>query len=217
MGLSCLTDPAIDIVADASTLINLNASGQVRAIVPALPNALLVTDVVLGELQENSRRGRRDADLLNGLISEGLIRLVKVEALKEGIFQRLVSGRSIDTLDDGEAATIAYAVEARAMALIDERKANRICRGSYPQLVVGCTVDVLCHDRVQEVLTRAALGQAVFDALQGARMRVLQRHLAWVVDMIGPERAVLCESLPRSARLAKAVDKATLDAESVQE
>jgi predicted nucleic acid-binding protein len=217
MGLSCLTDPAIDIVADASTLINLNASGQVRAMVSALPNALLVTDVVLGELQEDSRSGRRDAHLLSGLISEGLVRLVKVEALKEGIFQRLVSGRSIDTLDDGEAATIAYAVEARAMALIDERKANRICRDSYPQLVVGCTVDVLCHDQVQEVLTPAALGQAVFDALQGARMRVLQRHLAWVVDMIGPERAVLCESLPRSVRLAKAVDKATSDAESVPE
>jgi hypothetical protein len=93
MGLSCLTNSGIDIVADASTLINLNASGQVRAIVSALPNAFLVTDVVLGELQEDNRSGRRDADLLTRLISEGLIRLVKIETLKEGIFQRLVSGR----------------------------------------------------------------------------------------------------------------------------
>jgi predicted nucleic acid-binding protein len=217
MRLSCLTNPAIEIVADASTLINLNASGQMRAILSALPNVLLVTDVVMGELQEDSRSGRRDAHLLAGLISEELIRLVKVEELKEGIFQHLVSGRSIDTLDDGEAATIAYAVEANAIALIDERKANRICRGSYPQLVVGCTVDVLCHERVQEVLTHAALGQAVFDALQGARMRVLQRHVTWVVDIIGAERAALCESLPRSARLAKVPVKATSDAGSVQD
>jgi predicted nucleic acid-binding protein len=216
MRLSCLTDPAIGLVADASTLINLNASGQVRAILAAIPNPLFVTDVVMAELQEDSRSGRRDADILAGLISEGLIGLVKVEELKDGIFERLVAGRSVDTLDDGEAATIAYAVEARAMALIDERKANRICRDSYPQLVVGCTVDVLCHDRVQEMLTRSALGQAVFNALHGARMRVLQRHLAWVVEIIGPERAALCESLPRTARVAKAGGRATSDA-SVQD
>jgi predicted nucleic acid-binding protein len=207
MALSCLTDPAVNIVADTSTLINLSASGQVRAIVSALPNAMLITDVVRDELQEDSRSGRRDADLLAGLIVEGLIGLVKVEALKDGIFQRLVSGRSIDTLDDGEAATIAYAIESRAVALIDERKANRICREFYPKLLVGCTVDVLCHEQVQESLTRAALGQAVFDALQGARMRVMQRHLAWVVGLIGPERAAMCESLPRSARLSRGLTR----------
>ena len=74
MRLSCLTDPAIDLVADASTLINLNASGQVRAVLAAIPNPLLVTDMVMGELQEDNRSGRRDADILAGLISEGLIR-----------------------------------------------------------------------------------------------------------------------------------------------
>lgn len=203
MRLSCLTDPAIGLVADASALINLNASGQVRAILAAIPNPLLVTDVVMGELQEDSRSGRPDADLLAGLINEGLIRLVKLEELKAGIFERLVAGRSVDTLDDGEAATIAYAVETRAMALIDERKANKICRVSYPQLAVGCTVDLFCHELVQRALGRESLGRAVFDALQGARMRVLAHHLAWVVDIIGAERAAVCESLPRSARVAK--------------
>jgi predicted nucleic acid-binding protein len=203
MRLSCLTDPAIGLVADASTLINLNASGQVRAILAAIPNPLLVTDVVMGELQQDNRSGRRDADILAGLISEGLIGLVKVEELKDGIFERLVAGRSVDTLDDGEAATIAYAVETRSMALIDERKANKICRASYPQLAVGCTVDLLCHELVQRAFGRESLGRAVFDTLQGARMRVLAHHLTWVVDIIGAERAALCESLPRSARVTK--------------
>jgi hypothetical protein len=34
-------------------------------------------------------------------------------------------------------------------------------------------------------------------------MRVLVRHLTWVVEIIGAERAALCESLPRSARVTK--------------
>ena len=79
MRLSCLTDPAIRLVADASALINLNASGQVRAILAAIPNPLLVTDVVMGELQEDSRSGRRDADLWPDR-SMRMIRLVKVES-----------------------------------------------------------------------------------------------------------------------------------------
>ena len=53
MSLCCLTDPNIDLVADTSTAINLNASGYAREILSAIPNALLVTDVVLGELSED--------------------------------------------------------------------------------------------------------------------------------------------------------------------
>ena len=158
----------------------------------------------MGELQEDGRSGRRDADLLAGLINEGLIRLVKVEELKAGIFERLRSPdeASIRSMT-GRLGTIAYAVETRAMALIDERKANKICRVSYPQLAVGCTVDLFCHELVQRALGRESLGRAVFDALQGARMRVLARHLAWVVDIIDGDDATLCDSLPRSARLAR--------------
>lgn len=203
MGLSCLTDPNVDIVADASTAINLNASGHARAILTAVPNPVLVTDVVATELEEDGRSGRCDAELLAALINEGVARIVKVEHLKQDVFERLVAGPGIDTLDDGEAATIAYAVEVGATAIIDERKANRICRDHYPQLAIGCSVDLFCHDRVHAALGEAILAEAVFNALRGARMRVLPRYLPWVLDMLGPERAALCESLPRHARSTK--------------
>ena len=97
MSLCCLTDPNIDLVADASTAINLNASGYAREILSAIPNALLVTDVVLGELSEDSRSGRRDAELFSALVDAGLVRIVNVDNLERGIFERLVTGRSIDT------------------------------------------------------------------------------------------------------------------------
>lgn len=46
------------------------------------------------------------------------------------------------------------------------------------------------------------LANAAYEALQGARMRVLPKHLDWVVKLIGQDRAALCESLPRYVRSA---------------
>ena len=88
MSLCCLTDPSTDLVADASTAINLNASGYAREILSAIPNTLLVTDVVLGELGQDSRSGRRDAELLSALVDAGLVRIVGVDNLKRGIFEK---------------------------------------------------------------------------------------------------------------------------------
>ena len=45
---------------------------------------------------------------------------------------------------------------------------------------------------------------AVFNALRMARMRVPPSALKWVVELIGPERAAMCECLPRAFR-AKAI------------
>ena len=56
--LTCLTDPAaIPLVIDASTVINLNASGCAKEIVKALPNRLAVTHIVPGELESGRNRG----------------------------------------------------------------------------------------------------------------------------------------------------------------
>ena len=93
------------------------------------------------------------------------------------------------------------------MAIIDERKANKICRTSYPQLALGCTVDIFCHDRVRSALGDVVLRQAVFNAMQGARMRVLPRYLDWVVGIVDRERAAICESLPRSVRISNVNEK----------
>ena len=109
-------------------------------------------------------------------------------------------GRRDATLDDGEAATIAYGVEKGAIALIDERKATRICAERYPQLVVGNSFDVLAHSAVLASLGDGATAGAVFSALRFARMRVPPSALKWVVELIGPERAAICECLPRAFR-----------------
>jgi predicted nucleic acid-binding protein len=199
--LTCLTDPKALVVADASAIINLNATGRAQDIVRALPNRLVVVDVVSAELEQGRRRGRLDADLLNQLVTAGLIEVVKLNDQTVHHFEELVIGSAAKTLDDGEAATIAYAVGHEAIALVDERKATRICAQRFPKLCLGCTVDIFTHPEVLRALGAEALAGAVFGALYHGRMRVFPHHVDWVVELIGTDQAALCTSLPGSVRV----------------
>lgn len=197
---TALTDPAARLVADASTVINLVATGSADEIIAALPNRILVVDVVPCELETGRTRGRAACDRLKELASSGALDVVELGDDALTYFEELVVGPAVETLDDGEAATIAYALTHSATALIDERKATRICRERFPSLRLGCTIDVLIHADVQTRLGPALLADAVFRALQEGQMRVLSHHLEWVIGLIGGERAALCPSLPRRAR-----------------
>jgi predicted nucleic acid-binding protein len=209
--LTFLTDPKALLVADASTVINLNATGCAREVIQALPNALVIVDVVPEELEAGRHRRRQDADLLNDLVVAHLIEIVRLDDRAEQHFEQLVVGPAAMTLDDGEAATIAHAVSQKGIALIDERKANRICAERFPNLRVGCTVDIFTHPKVQHDLGKQRLADAVFNALYHGRMRVFPKHVEWVIELIGVDRAGLCTSIPRSARLGGAISSERAD------
>lgn len=197
---SSLDDPTALVVADTSVMINLHATGFAEAILDALPNQVAVVQEVALELEGGRQRGRNDASALKALVAGGRVRMVQLGSLGMDRFTALVTGSAAETLDDGEAATIAYALEHGGTALIDERKAIRICAERFGALAVGCTVDILVHDDVKAALGHEQLSTAVFNALYHGRMGVLPRYVDWVVDLIGPERAAHCVSLPRSAR-----------------
>jgi predicted nucleic acid-binding protein len=200
MGLSCLVDPDIPVVLDASAAINLNASGFAEAVLRALPNRTVITEIVMSELTGDHRTGRRDAEMIAALMESQLIAIVRLSEVQERHFEMLVVGPAVETLDDGEAATIAYAAESDAVAILDDRKAIRICALRYPQMPIGPTFDLFSHPSVIGTLGKASLAEAVFAALQHARMRVLPHHMDWVIALIGQERARMCPSLPKAAR-----------------
>jgi predicted nucleic acid-binding protein len=201
MGFSCLIDPAAPVVIDASTAINLNATACGPRILKAIPNPFIIVDVVQGELLEDRRNGRHDGQLVAELVESGLISVAKLDELIESHFEDLVIGRGDATLDDGEAATIAYGLEKGAITLIDERKATRLCAERFPQLTVGNSLDVLAHGAVLAELGDDGIADAVYNALRLARMRVPPAELDWVVTLIGPDRAAVCECLPRMSRM----------------
>ena len=186
MRQSCLTDRTIPVIADTSVVINLNATDRAETILDALPNPFLVASEVMLELESNLQTGRNDAAALKALLTSGRAQVVQFGDTGMEHFSSLISGPASQTLDDGEAATIAYALEMEPhpIPLMDERKANRICAERFAHLVTGSTVDLLAQDEVWKALGRACIADAVFDALYAGRMRVLQHHLKWVVDLI---------------------------------
>ena len=153
--------------------------------------------------QVNWRTARSPVDddaRLKEWISTGIVAEEKLDAAAETVFERLVAGPAGETLDDGEAATIAHAIGRAGVAVVDERKANRICTERFAQLEIASTVDLMLHPLVVESLGAVALADALFQALVGARMRVLPRNMDQVLDLLGPEKAALCRSLPRTKR-----------------
>lgn len=196
----CFDNVSLPIVLDASGIINLNATGCAPEIINVIPNQVLVVDIVREELNAGGGRGRPDADLTARLIQEGYITVVKLEKAGRSVYEQLISGGGKETLDDGEAATIAHALELDAIALIDERKATRLCSKRFANLALASTVDLLAHPHVQSALGHEALAEAVFMALLNARMSVQSHHVEWVANLIGPVKTTQCRSLPNAIR-----------------
>jgi predicted nucleic acid-binding protein len=199
--LSFPSDRGISLVADASVVINLNATGRAAEIIRALPNSLVVTDNAFDELKGGRRNGHRDADLLRALIDQGVVQLATMGSRATPIYEALVEGSTARTLDDGEAATIACACEREGFAVIDERKARTICAARFPGLCTATTVDLLFSESVVRAIGNDGHLEAVFLALRKARMRVIPEQLSKVVSLLGEERAALCESLPKMIRV----------------
>ena len=196
------TSPGAVLVADASVVINLNATARAADIIRALPNRLVTTGNAFIELTNGTSNGHDDARLLQLLIDQGLVQVVSLGDSGSNVYEELVEGTAQRTLDDGEAATIGYAHEVGGVALIDERKARGLCAERFPGLLVASTIDVLMHETILSALGQEAQIEAIVRALQQARMRVPPEQLAKVVGLIGTQRAAACESLPRAARQA---------------
>ena len=201
--LSNLTDAQTLLIADASAVINLNASGCAEKVLEALARRVKVVDFVPGELEEGRQRQRQDVVLLEKLAASGHVEIVSLDETSDRYFEQLVVGPGRMTLDDGEAGTIAYALAGGGIPIIDEAKANRICAELFPDLRLACSVDIFANRAVGDALGNETLADAVFNALYHGRMRVFPQHLAWVVGLIGHERARQCASLPASARALK--------------
>lgn len=196
---SCWPDRGNPVILDASAIINLNGSGLALEILTAVDHKFLVAEDVVQEIALGIETGRPDAKLLTNLIEAGAIQPVTLGTAGLELFEQITIGESFQTLDDGEAATIALAAELNAAAVIDEKKGRRICFERAPAVSLIGSVEIFLHPDVQQALGNR-LANVVFSALSVARMQVLPEHQAWVVELLGVDRAGLCRSLPRSRR-----------------
>jgi len=133
-----------------------------------------------------------------------LVDVVSLNNIGEVEYLSLVSGQTSQTLDDGEASTIGYAVQSKSAVAIDERKATGICGVRYPSIPIFNSLDLLLHPTVAQAMNDNEHAEAIFNALTGARMQVPSKHIANVIELIGNEKASLCSSLPKGAVIAPA-------------
>lgn len=193
MGQSCLDEIAVPIVADTSVFINLNATGYAVDILSAIPNVVCLTEDVLSELREGERRGHAHSDSIDQIVDHERVEVARLGDEGMACFQSLVDGPTVDTIDDGEAATIACALERSGVALIDDGKARRICADRFPRLITAFTVDLLFHRNVRSVFSRDKLATSIFNALYRGRMRVPTDYAQPIIDVIGLQRAAHAE------------------------
>ncbi|SCA56743.1 hypothetical protein MTBPR1_30113 [Candidatus Terasakiella magnetica] len=194
-------NPNVSLIVDASVIINLIASGIPKEIFASFPNlACVVDEIILSELDRGNKNGHTDASVLRTLISDKTVKPVSMTDNCWNHFESLVSGNAASTLDDGEAATLAYCVTHKSIPVIDEKKANRICKEKFPSLSPICSSELFMLAQRSGTVTDRQLGDAVYLALSKSRMRVMNDHAQWIVDLVGPKRAANCTSLPRSAR-----------------
>ena len=190
------------VVADASVWINLVAGGRAQDILRAFPRPLQIARIALDELERGRDKGRVTAERMEPLIAAGLVEVIELPESAEEVYLSLVAGPVSQTLDDGEAATLALAFEVGGTAIIDERKAIGLAASRFPDLRIISTTDLLVSSRLHSVLSRGDLGDVLYAALVDARMRVPDRLLDAVCECLGPSRVSDCTSLPSWVRLA---------------
>ena len=160
---------------------------------PRAASFVVAARVIEREVLQDPRDRDRPARLrFDALAARGNI---QVTSLGEPAMTRFVD-LAFD-MDDGEAATIALAEQVNGTAVLDDgpaRKANGLSH-----VPLEWTVDVLLHERVRAALGRAALAEAVYNALRLGRMRVPEQAWHEVIGLVGVERARACPSLPRRA------------------
>jgi predicted nucleic acid-binding protein len=194
------SDNLAPLVIDTSVAINLEASGLAVEILSALGRSIVIVDIVPGELDGGRGYGPKVQAAIADWKRQKLVELVVLSDEANVTFEELISGSAASTLDDGEAATMAYALEIGATAVIDEVKARRISAERYPLLAISSSTDLFLSPLVAAVLGEAGVCEALFKALTVARMRVPAERQAEVVRLLGRERILLCHSLPASVR-----------------
>ena len=191
---SSLTDDFRPLVLDTSVLINLYACAYGEHILTAIPNCIIVPQVVAAELEHETSRKNGEHGFLHGLIAGGKVTLGEMTDEENALFANLTSGSP--SLDDGEAATIAIGAKRRLLPLIDDRKgraqAIHVLRGQEP----GWSLDLFRHTSVTSALGETAAIEALYLALRDGRMRVPVESTGYIIDLLGSERARDCTCLP---------------------
>lgn len=194
-GPSRLTKDIRTLALDASVAINLLGTGRAADILRIVNRQFVIEDSARGEVQRDPSNGQPGSLALDALSRSGLLTYSRLGDSALAFFLALTGAEPPNDLDDGEAATIALAMDIGAAALLDDKKAIRVARERHSELAVLQTLDLLSCDALMAAVAPAELADIIYAALQNARMRVPLLFRKWTIGVIGYERAAKCPSL----------------------
>jgi predicted nucleic acid-binding protein len=199
------------LVLDASALINLLGTGMAGDLVKAANRRMFVEDYAFEELRRHPLPEQDLQTELAALLESRLLQRVTMDETARILFRELTDGDLTAGLDDGEAATIAYAVSHEAtVPVIDEKKANSVFGRRWHSRMIVDTITLLGQSSVSNAFTEERYSAAIHSALLHARMRVPTAARAWVAALIGDARSAQCPSLGRPALRTTTADVITV-------
>ncbi|MET4016620.1 PIN domain-containing protein [Bradyrhizobium sp. S3.2.12] len=191
---SSLIDISDPLVLDTSVLINLHASKNGERILMAIPNDVVVSEIVAGELEHETSRRNGELGFLHALVTGGIVTLTTMTDAEYEIFRELTSTSS--SLDDGEAATIAIAAARHFLPVIDERRGRIRASALMKARSPAWSLDIFRHQIVIAVLGDQPAVEALYLALRDGRMRIPLESGDGVIALVGMERSRDCTCLP---------------------
>lgn len=191
---SSLADSQKPFVLDTSVLINLHACTYGKRILSAIPNNIIVPQIVAGELDHETSRKNGGHSFLNNLVFSGKVTLLNMTDNEYNFFHRLTAGPS--SIDDGEAATIAVSVNQNLLPVIDEKRGRSRASDLMRPIIPAWSLDLFCHPLVMDALGEKVSIEALYLALRHGKMRIPPESAERVITFIGEERAADCICLP---------------------
>lgn len=191
---SSLTDDLTPLVLDTSVLINLYACTFGKQALAALPNDIIVPDIVIQELAHETSKNNGEHQFLESLISQGHIQSAPLNDGEWSVYERLIT--ETPSLGDGEAATIAVAATQGFLPVIDDGKGRSQAIKIIPSKSPAWSLDIFMHPNVEAELVNGQHIEAIHLALRNGRMRIDDARCDAVVNLIGVDRALYCNSLP---------------------
>jgi hypothetical protein len=192
---SRLTEDHRTLVIDASVAINLLGSGDPAQLLRPLARRIVIEEIARDEVLRNPTNGQPARPALDQLVKEGLLAYERLSERGYSEFLGLTGADPPDDLGDGEAATIAHTEEISGVILLDERKAERVAGKRTSGVEVLNTLDFISAPCLTDAIGQERLADLTTAMLQNARMRVAPRFRVWVIELIGRERAAMCQSL----------------------
>jgi predicted nucleic acid-binding protein len=174
--------PGGPLVLDASVLFNLLGTGMPKELLQALGVVCWVEERTAAEVRRMPRQ-RTESAPLQPLLDDGSLKVCRMSERAYETYLSLLSGPSTDTLDDGESAAIAIAVEGLGSVVLDDKKARRILAARFPRVASGTSLSLIIEAARRAAWSEEKLRDAVTVARDVSRMAVVLHERALFAEL----------------------------------